>query len=268
MRFGSNEIFGRICAMVTDPESAGQYEQLYEIVRDDTLAVIRRDTLSPEEREDIVQNVELAVFRGLVRFVDTYADCTEEERNRYLRRIIANKRNDCLAEQYRGKHYCSYDGDDAPVLAQEGSMEDAVMNEMQLRQELFQSIRAVCSLRTTPDKIIAFLLNKLTAVLDSGGRNGTPAVLSRRLSGYTQKRVAEMTVRELERLMGCQIPKEVVWPLFAKLKERTPEGLRGDLPFRLTPRDITDSSSWIASKMRKQKETIIGGNGNDSPSKF
>ena len=268
MKFGSNEVFGTICAMVTDPESAGRYEQLYEIIRDDTLTVIRRDTLSPEEREDIVQNVELAVFRGLVRFVDTYTDCSEEERNRYLRRVIANKRNDCLAEQYHAKRYSSYDADGVPVLAQEGSMEEDVLNEMQLRQDLLRSIHAVCSLRTTPDKITAFLLNKLTAVLDRTGQNGTPAFVSQRLKDDTQRTAADLAVRELERLMGCRIPKTIISPLYEKLQEQTPEGVRGDLPFRLTARDITDSSSWIASKMRKQKETIIGGNDYDSPSKF
>lgn len=268
MKFGSKEVFGIICAMVADPESAGRYEQVYDVVREDTLAVICRDTLSPEERDDIVQNVELAVFRGLVRFKEIYADCTEEERNRYLRRIISNKRNDCLAEQYRAKRYTYYDAEGAEELEQEGSLEGDFLIQSQLRQDLLQSIQRVCALRTTPDKIIAFLLNKLTAVLDGGGRNGTPAVVAVRLSSYTQQAAADLAVRELEGLLACKIPEAVFSPLYEKLRERTPDGVRGELLFCLSARDITDSSCWIASKMRKQKETIIGGSGNDNPSKL
>ena len=268
MKFGSNEVFGIICAMVTDPESAGRYEQLYNIIRDDTMAVICRDTLSPEEREDIVQNVELAVFRGLTRFVEVYADCTEEERNRYLRRIISNKRNDCLAEQYRARRCTSYDIDEPMELEGEEDFEESLLSEIQLQEDLFHSIHSLCRLRTTPDKIIAFLHNKLTAVLDGSGKNGAPAEVAGRLASCTQRTAADLAVRELETLLECRIPAAVFEPLYDKLEERTPEGIRGDLPFRLTPRDITDSSSWIGSKLRKQKETIIGGNGYDSASQL
>lgn len=259
MKFGSKEVFGNICAMVADPESAGRYEQLYSIVRDDTLAVICRDTLTLEEREDIVQNVELAVFRGLLRYSQNYANCTEEERNRYLRRIISNKRNDCLADQYRARQFTSYDTEDGPELAGEGNLEEEILNEKQIRQDLFHSIRGVCALRTTPDKIIGFLHNKLTAVLDRSGRNGAPAAVSERLAACTQQVAADLAVQELERMLECHIPDAVFAPLYDKLQEVTRNGVQGDLPFRLTARDITDSSSWIASKMRKQKETIIGG---------
>ena len=80
------------------------------------------------------------------------------------------------------------------------------------------------------------------------------------LSGCTQREAAEAVVRELEHLLGCRIPKKIIIPLYAKLAEETPEGVRGDLTFRLSVRDITDSSSWISSKMRRQKESIMGGN--------
>lgn len=266
MKFGSKEVFDTVSVMIADPDSAGRYEELYAIIRADTLSAIGRDTLSQEEREDIIQNVELAVFRALVRYAENYADATPEERNSYLRRIIANKRNDCLAEQYRARQFVSYDADNSPEYSDNCIMEESLMNGEQVKQELFQSIRGVCALRTTPDKIIAFLHNKVAAAEDRGGHNGSPAEVSRKLSEFTQQAAADMAVSRLEKLLQCRIPKSVFAPLYDKLRETTSEGIRAELPFRLSARDITDSSCWIASKMRKQRSTNIGGNTYDSPS--
>lgn len=267
MRFGSKEIYGRICSMVSDPNGAAQYEQLYDVVRSDTLMMLRRDTLTEEEREDIVQNVELAVFRGLVRFVDRFAEAGEEERNKYLCGIIYRKRADCLAGRYRDSVLVSYDGEEEPTLTTGQGVEETVLDSWQLREDLMNTIREVCALRTTPDKIIAFFLNKLTSVVDPSARNGSPAQVKRMLDSLTQREAADLAVGELETLMGCLIPRKVVAPLYEKLLEQTPEGVRGELPFKLSIRSITDSSSWISSKMRKQKENIIGGNGYDSASR-
>ncbi|MBQ4563056.1 MAG: hypothetical protein IJA58_01085 [Lachnospiraceae bacterium] len=268
MKFGSQEIFNQICAMITDPDSSSDYEMLYETVRTDTLALIRRDTFSEDEREDIVQNVELAVFRGLVRFAERFAEKSPEERNKFLCGIVYRKRADCLAQQYRAKNFVSYDVDDAPEIASDELLEERFMDRMQLRQDMLNSIYEVCSLRTTPDKIIAFFFNKLSAALGASGKNGSPAEVRRMLAECTQRQAANAAVRELEHLMGCRIPKKIVAPLYSKLAEVTAEGVRGDLPFTLTVRDITDSSSWISSKMRKQKESILGGKGHGSASEI
>ena len=259
MKFGSQRVFDQMIAMLSDPDSVADYQELYEVVRADTLALIRRDTFTEEEREDIVQNVELAVFRGLVRFAERFAEKSPEERNRYLCGIIYRKRADAMAEQYSAKNLVSYDTDDAPEYTDGEWFEETLMDKVQLRHNLMNSIYEVCSLRTTPDKIIAFFFNKLSAVLGASGKNGSPAEVCRLLSQYNQRAAAEMAIREVEHLMGYRIPKKFIMPLYEKLEEMTSEGVRGELPFTLSVRDITDSSSWISSKMRRQKEAIMGG---------
>lgn len=265
MRFGSDEVFMRIKGMLSRPDSATEYARLYDILRADTLYILRQCTLLPEEREDLVQEVSMVVLSRLSLFAAKFADSTAADRNAYLYQIIRNKRNDCLATKYHLSQCLSYDAQAQLLLLPDAHEDIAVI--FQRRQELFEAITQVCSLRTTPDKIIAFLLNKLTAAVSGSGSNGCPADVAHILHDCTLRTAADIAVQELERVLDCPIPMKVLQPLYEKLAEPTSDGLRGQLPFRLSVRDITDSSSWITSKMKKH-HAATGGQANESTSEL
>ena len=244
MKFGSDEIFSLIGNNIDKADSSALYETLYEVVRADTLLMISKYRISKENQDDIVQEVQIAVFTHLIAFYESNKSSTEQQRNAWLSTIIRSKCIDYF--RFVSKNLSKdipYD-DALDVISSMPAVEDLLT----LREELFGVIKAICSFQTTPNKILAFFLLKMSCAETGDRKNGSPKDISNEFSGWKLCDVLAETRRRLESFFECEIPTEVFSALQAKVDS-------ADIPtFELSARTITDSSNWIGSKVKQSSE--------------
>ena len=259
MNFGRDSVFREVCAMLKNADSTEGYARLYRIVQEDTMSILRKTVLPWFEQEEIHAEVQKAVFVGLAHYAEQFANKSEDERNKYLCGIIRHKRADSFRKMCEANRTASYDEEERLLQWEIEEMEPALLDREENWQGLMRVIGYVCALPTTPDKIAAFFLNRCSAWISGNGSNGKPAEVVRRLENTTQADAVRLALGQMEALLQRRLPEAVTEPLWAKLEEDTPNGKRGTLAFRLTSREITDSSSWIMGKIRRNAEQFAGG---------
>ena len=121
---------------------------------------------------------------------------------------------------------------------------------------LYAYLEGLFSIRTTPDKLIAFVYNKIICTDYRGIITYKTSYIADRFNGMAIGLLARTVKPQLELSLHTQLPDKAVQPLLDKLgkpasgyEDRTFE----TAPFTLTARQITDCSNWI---MKKFEEVI------------
>ena len=255
MNFGTQSVFDYVRNMVTDPNCAEEYPVLYFVIRKDCMELLSTTNLPQEDKEDIVQEVQMSVFSGLVDYVEVYASKAPAQRNAYLQTILLRRRNELLRSRYKRKHVSSYDVEDFPV--ELCGVQDDMFDRLSDRNELTNAFTLICSMKLPAEQIIAYLLGRCTALT---GKNSKPALVAQQLAGMTLHEAARYTFDRLQEEFPFPMDRVVFAPLLEKLAETTGQGNYGDGIFLLTPRKISNANSYIAEYLRKHQDRIIGGN--------
>lgn len=189
------------------------------------------------DKENVTQIVIMKIIRALPRFYQSSLnnDYSEQERNAYLKRAVKNEVNTF----FRSKASQCNGIINNEIIADEDSFE----KKIEARDEFLRSLNKVFEINTTPEKLIAFVYNRLISALS--GKNGKPQEIS--LEFYSKEIIDlyEMMVGDLSSILHCEIPQAVLEPLAIKVM-KVPHKL-----FYLSPRTITDSSNQFITKMKK-----------------
>ena len=240
-RFGSDDIFNLILENVDNKNYSGWYADVCESVAMEARLVLRKSGLSKQDIEDLTQEVQIEVVQHLSEFVEKSKTYTPAQRSGWVGRITQNTLIDYL-RKYPQKRESSIDGDVLPEQADNTNLSTQVI----CRVELFEAIRQIGSINTTPDKAMAFLLNRLDTA--SSGKSGLPSLIAEKFTGKTLGTMFDEIEELLATLLGSPAPENVLAPLWRKV-----EPISGEL-FCMTPRRITDSSNWISTKIRQSRE--------------
>lgn len=239
MEFGKESTFHYIQEKIRDADDTAMYEKLCYNVAQDARSILRNWHISKEDMEDIIQDVTISVFRRLTDFCVSSKYNTDAQRNAWLRKIVENKARDFLRKQ---------NGNPTISLDDENCMEAvSAINidcQISLRAELYDAIKRLGEMRTSPDKAMAFLLNKLDAA--SSEKNGKPRHIAEELHGAELVDVFNTVKIRVAVFLGESVPNEVFAPLWKKVAP-----VAHDV-FSMTPRKITDSSNEISEKFRKE----------------
>ena len=149
MKFSSQTTFNMVRKMLEDPSDSADYHILYAIIQSDCQALLRNCTLSQQDKEDIIQETQISVFSGLLRYSESYADASDAQRGAYLRTILSRRLNDLLARRYRQKCEISYDMEDFPP--ELCGVQDCMLRDLCIRSELTQMLYYACKM-DCPDR--------------------------------------------------------------------------------------------------------------------
>lgn len=235
MRFGSEEVTGQIIDGITDPSNTAWREELMSIVDEDTRAILRQ-YVHPQDLDDLVQEVQLKVLKNLQGYYRNIHNYGVAQRNSWLRTIATNTRNSFYRRQFRRQ---------ARELEQELDIPDYPFEREERRAEalaaLYKVIQILANVKNTPDRCLAFLLNRLSSI--DRGRNGQPQKVAKDMENLPLGEVFhEVKLQFAEQLNG-ELPDDLFQPLWEKVKPVA------DQPFHLNADTIRRSSSKISETL-------------------
>lgn len=115
------------------------------------------------------------------------------------------------------------------------------------RESINDALRIVFSQKTTPDKLLAFVYNRLLCAMS--GTNGSPKSIIEAFDGMPLQNIYENMVLDLNYLLGTKAPDDVLEPLRTMVY-----GRYYNETFKMTAHNIADSSSGFIKKVKEQKK--------------
>lgn len=255
MKFSSQTTFNMVHKMLKDPSNHADYHILYAIIQADCQALLRNCTLSQQDKEDIIQETQISVFSGLLRYVENFANASDAQRGAFLKTILSRRLNDLLARRYRRSCEISYDMEDFPQ--ELCSMQDFMLHDICVRNELTQTLQEACQMDCPAEQTIAFLCTKCTS---TPGKNDKPSHVAQLLGGMPLKNAAQLVIDRFRQECSFPIECDIFAPLQKKLAQPTTCGTYGDCIFQMTPRAISNSNGKISEHLRKSHDRFFGGN--------
>lgn len=241
MKFGSEEVLRCIEELLLNPEDIRLQNKLYETIKSAALPQLYGMSIPKEDIDDVVQQVALNVFKGLGKFYLDYVRLgrSESERNKWLWVTV---RNTYLSYLQKGEAEKKY-----KVVSMEsvGELNDepAEYGSDNINAEkLADVLTKVCCINTTVDKILAFLL----LAMRKEKTNSKPKELAEELDGMYLVDVYKLVYEEIHDWGFETAAQNALVILQEKIK-----GHETDI-FHSSPRDLTDKSNWIRTKIKKQ----------------
>lgn len=254
MEFGTNKVFEYIKYNLVSSVDEEWYNRIYAVIKADTLMILSSYKLSRDDKEDIIQVVQIAAVNGLAKYIRDSSDYSETQRNAWLKQIVKRKIADFFRRKYRKLEDSAED-----VISNEkmymrffskDEIEEKYRNE-EIETKLIHAIKCICEINTSAEKIIAFLLNKVIGSLEMSRMNGSPKGVVDTLSGKTVLEASKYMKEQLQYMISINIPPQVYEGLDKKVDLVMKNEDYSKRMFTITPRIITDSSNWITSKLKE-----------------
>lgn len=254
MNFGSDAFFCHLKKCVLD-ESHDLYNNVYEVVKAYTIKYLNKRGITSannilyKDIDDIIQDIQHTVFINLVSFIKKSGDRTEQERNAWLNTIIRRKVVDCFRKKNNNVFYA----DDELLNCIPDNEAQTPKTFTEENKKLCELIAFICSINTTPDKIIAFLYNKIICLCSSTKKkSGSPAIIESELTDVPLGVAANIVKDKLRVSLHINIPDEIFIGLDKKLESESKGIIYKNKLFKLDKRTITDSSNKINTKIKDE----------------
>lgn len=250
MNFGSDRTFEIIKDVLTQKKEEA-YEPLCKILYEDVGCLMDKffHGVQKADKDDLIQNVVWKVIRDLPRFYESSAGYLEQQRNAYLKRVV---RNECLDFFKKNRRTVLKEMADFNDAQGEAATTDFVKQIID-KESFYQALRRFFLLKTTPDKLLAFVYNRLLSGMS--GSKGSPLTIIEDFDGMFLREIYERMVLDLNHVLGEKVPSNVLEPL----KKRV-YGRYYNERFRMTARTITDSGSNFVKKVKEQTKNEKGSN--------
>ncbi len=257
MEFGSEKTFALINDILNNEKP---YDELFDIIREDSLPAIRRDEhILKYEWEDVVSEIQIKVLQSLVDFFFSPDSGSVGQRNNWFKAVVGTVISDYKRKTRKARYWEFSEGD---LLGNDTDSEDGdgeVLDWLSASQsknrghgitersgvsrvELYECLRALSSLRSDPSNIMAFLLNCMSR--NPNGKNGNPDDIVERFRGKPLREVYETMISGLVFFTGCSLPEDTFSELRNRLKPIE------NMPFLMTPRQIAVNSYDIRKKIK------------------
>ena len=260
MIFGSKKYFDYISANITSQNNEFMYEDLYGILRKDVFSLSEFRKIPDSEKDAVFDKIATKVIFKLPIFIQSSADMTEAQRNSWLISVVRSNFADFFRIEYKKQELsCLEDIVENRETHLKYASSDNVA-ETQKNQEVYEelicSIKEVCSLNTTPDKIIAFFLNCYSCVCGKYRENGKPQQICDEFNGKTLEYAAQTMKTRIQDVLCVNIPEDA----FKSLDDKIRAGgyAQKEAIFCLDSKRISDSVKWIRSKLEGKRGEFLG----------
>ncbi|HCS73589.1 MAG TPA: hypothetical protein DIW17_06925 [Clostridiales bacterium] len=253
VKFGLDTTYEYIKNNIGAQDNSKWYDYLYKIIENDALSVLSEYKLQKADKDDIIQNAQLSVTRYLVSFVLKSSEYSVYQRNAWLRKIIKSRINDFFREKSR-QYLQPVDEAAKALIIQPASANftDLADEQAYFEEQLIGAIERVCSINTTPEKIIAFLLNRVSGSIELSRKNGSPKDVAKMINGKAIDEAFQILKMKLCCILSVSVPDSALYELIKKIDDDTSGSRVGSFIISITPRSIADSSYWISRKLNKE----------------
>lgn len=241
MEFGSEDTLSIINRYLETGDSAA-YDALYTIIRRDTRLLLRRWQIQPHDIEDIIQDIEISVFQHLVPFFLIALQNSVSQRNAWLKTIVNNRVFDFFRSE-RTRKAIAYPN----ALEETFELIDKAAGpetEFEVKVTLYSALKNLFTIKTTPEKVMCFLMAKL----NSTRVNGSIQDVCNIVNGKTLRDIYDLTKKAFTQTMGYAIPNDILSLLWDRVEPKQNNEIY------VSARRITDTSSWIVTKMKDCKD--------------
>jgi len=248
----------------------GIHNELYVVIKKDISPIINSRILNNFDREDIINEIQVKVFKNIYRFVMCSDEYSEAERNGWLKKITINTLNDYYrnalikiprkkadSEDQIRTALLQSSGWDEDVRFYENTADDSVDIDylVEKRQELILLLTHVLGLNSKPEKIMVFLIMIFEQQFYYRG-------LDLHFSGYMESKLKNLSFFDLkmmlERMLDpLQIPAKVYDKLNSALNEQDGECRYGDRLFEADARMLIVWLSELRRRLRAGKTDIL-----------
>ena len=251
MIFGSEQFYQKLKnGMISGADEMFYTKVLKEIEHDIRPRVTSMVTYP--DGDDIVQQILLAVWISLAKFVKTSSDLSPAQRNAWLLRIVNNKVADYFRIRYSNKEDPVLDDmqeQSVPVVLEPSVDLEKIEDQQADERKVDKLIEYVCSLNILPEKIIAFLYSKVIFFLNSGGTlKGSAKYACDILNGKRFRDVMPALQMDLDTALGRQLQQSIYDLIYRKIG---PENM--DCLIEIELQTISDSTSYIIKRVRKDE---------------
>ena len=241
MRFGSDEVTYWIKMSVLDAKNEEWQKNLLDAVKQDVTAILRSRVPNVQDREENISDVQYEVILNLSNFYRGQSKFEQGQRNGWLRTVAINKSIDCYRRQERTIQ-ANIPIDEVWNLSDES--DEYTSRQADAQMKLYEAFCILSEINTTPDKCLAFLMNRLLAA--QFGSNGQPAKIAEKMEGLSLHDVFQKVKLQLKIQLNGEVPDGILAPIWKKIEPVA------DQTFHLTARRITDTSNWLSAKSRNE----------------
>lgn len=258
MEFGNQEFFDRLKAGVTAGDQ-DVYVELNNVVSRSVRNLVRAK-VKPQDVDDVLQNIQVSVWRHLTPFLQSSENNTPAQRNAWLIVLAKSRINDFLNANYKNRPQQFDEGESSGKgTGNPGPTPPFPVDPVQLANyELCcRAISYVCRLNMTPDRLLSCIYNGLVipaAFKGHARKKGNPKLVVHLFAGRPLSQFRAALWQALNTLLILPPPEDLLAPLDQKL-----QGGAGDEPFQLTAREITVVTNRMRKALQKDRDKILGG---------
>lgn len=265
MRFASQEFFNHLKQELGNDSGDGRiYEEVCYLIESETKWKLARAISIKEDREDILQEIKIAVLTKLPDFILNSENLHEAQRQSWLNTIVERKISNWCRKPDNLSHdsldrTSSDDGGEEympkELVEATSSMEnepESVHMDENISAALGSVLYDLFSLRTSPEKLVCFVYSRLLIPqMVQSRHSGKPTETERILRDVTLYEIYDNMIEDFQKLLCENIDPEVFKPLKEKLDQIQEDGQPvGSRQFNLTVKQIVDSTNRVNKKVQ------------------
>ena len=289
MTFGSDEFFERLqsCISSDTPSDHDIYKELVDVIKKYKGYEIYKKVRNKAAVEDILQEVNLAVFKGLVDFLLDSRNNAPAQREAWLNSIVRNKIVDYLRRENdevdttdpEGKPAKEYvpkavslekittdeDGNEREISANSKGAEDTYFDSF-ASDYLVRRLQHLFGLNVALDRLLGYCYSKIIIPLESAKgftqrNSGKATDAALRLNGRNMAEIVSSFKNDLNGSLNRVFPDKLFLPLENRLndKKKNSDVRWRDTTFMMKRTAISDATNDIQKKVDAETVRIQNG---------
>lgn len=272
MRFASQEFFEHLKSELQDENGDEHiYKDLCDMIESETRWKLFNSVEGKENRRDVLQEIKMAVVKGLPEYILNSETMLEAQRQSWLNSIVDHKISDYVKKSGKGivepidKVIIDDNGDEyvpkkieEATSSMENEPESTYVDEI-ISGAMGSVLRDMFSIDASPERLVGYVYSKLIIPRIVRSKNsGKPTETERLLKNVTLYDIYDNMVRDFKSVLCSTIDESVFEPLKEKLDRKQEDGSAvGKRRFNLTVRQIVDGTNRINKKVQNMYNVYL-----------
>jgi DNA-directed RNA polymerase specialized sigma24 family protein len=273
MTFGTDKFFRYLKDHIADNDYDSFYYEVASVVDADARAMLYSKgirvsaNISKEDIDDLVQEIQCSVFKGLYKFIRDFDHKEKGQRSAWLATIADRRIKDFFRRYYKRIETgaLSLDNEDDYVKLQDRTIPDndeviIAAENNEASTAIYNTLKYLFSIRTkNPERILVYLFNKFAvAFSDTARSSGSPKAVAELLNGNTLGYAAGIMKQIIRNTVRHDLPADVFDGLDEKLEMESNGIKNSERILYFETNRISDITNKISAKIELNKDLIPG----------